>query len=337
MNVLDFPRSSVRRSEESRADGRDDAQGVQAQERRRARAHEGPEHGPIGDERGDQQRVDRQPRGARHERRDEDRGQAVPLVLHRARRQDRRHRAGVAGEEGQERPALQAHAVHHPIGDHGRPGHVARVLEDAEEEEEDQDLRKEDQHRSHAGPHAVDEQVANPRVRQMSGHPRPRGRDQPLDPVHERRRPREDRLEDQRARRPGRSAAPRRGAGARRRAAPGSSRGPRPGIRPCAPARAPVDASRRRRPPSGAGRPAGRSTPPGTAVPVSAPRSATSCRKRWIASTPRPERTAACTTSTPSSSASVPGGSSHPAAPARRTCSGRAAWGCPSPGSARTA
>jgi hypothetical protein len=58
------------------------------------------EEGDVGDEGGDEEHVDGQARGAGHEGRDEDGGEAVALVLDSAGGHDGGHRAGIGGEQG---------------------------------------------------------------------------------------------------------------------------------------------------------------------------------------------------------------------------------------------
>ena len=74
-----------------------------------ARALSEAEQLPVGQKRRDDQGVDRQARRTGHERRDQDGGRAVALVLDGARGQDRRHRAGVGRKQRDERFALQPH------------------------------------------------------------------------------------------------------------------------------------------------------------------------------------------------------------------------------------
>ena len=114
---------------------------------------------PVRHERRDDQRVDRQPRRAGHERRDQNRRHALALVLDGARRHDRRHRAGIRRQQRNERLAVEPDGAHHAVGDERGAREVARVLEHADEEEEQKDLRKEDQHRLHAVPEAIAHQA----------------------------------------------------------------------------------------------------------------------------------------------------------------------------------
>ena len=87
--------------------------------------------------------------------------------------------------------------MHESVGDHRRASHVPGVLHDRDEEEEDQDLGEEDEHRPHPGPHSVHQQGAEPGIGQHTRNVFARGSDQRLGGVHEGYRPREDGLEDQ--------------------------------------------------------------------------------------------------------------------------------------------
>ena len=121
----------------------------------------------IRNERRDDQRVDRQARRAGHERRDENGGDSLALVLDGARGHDRRHSAGVGGEQRDERLAVEADGAHDAVGDERGAGEVARVLEHADEEEEQKNLRQEDEHGLHAVPQAVAQKRAEPVVRKQ--------------------------------------------------------------------------------------------------------------------------------------------------------------------------
>ena len=100
------PRNDRVAQQQRRADAADDAEHIQpeqheplqVQETDRARRNES----------GDEQRVDRQPRGAGHERRREDRGDPIAPIRNHARRHDRRHRAGEARQQRDHRLTRQA-------------------------------------------------------------------------------------------------------------------------------------------------------------------------------------------------------------------------------------
>ena len=126
-----------------------------------------PSEQAVGDERRDDQRVDGQPRRAGHERRDQDGGESLALVLDGARGHDGRHSAGVGGEQRDEGFAVESDGAHDAVGDQRGAGQVAGVFQHADEEEEQQDLRQEDQHGLHAVPQAVAQQQAQPVVGQQ--------------------------------------------------------------------------------------------------------------------------------------------------------------------------
>jgi hypothetical protein len=64
---------------------------------------------------------------------------AMPVlrVVDGARGHDARHRAGVAGEHGDEALPVQAHATHHAVHEERGARHVAALLQQADEGEED--------------------------------------------------------------------------------------------------------------------------------------------------------------------------------------------------------
>ena len=179
-----------------RGDRREKSEDVEAEQRGGAGAQKGADERRLREERRDDQGVDGESRRAGHERGDEDRRDPVALVLDRARRQDGRYRAGVGGKEGNERLPLEADLRHRPVGDQGRAREVARVLQDADEEEEEEDLREEDHDRTDARPDALDEELAEDARREHRSEPRAGGADGPVDEVHEGRGGVEDRLED---------------------------------------------------------------------------------------------------------------------------------------------
>ena len=121
-----------------------------------------PQEKTIGNERRDDERVDGQARGAGHEGRDEDGGEALALVLDGARGHDGGHGAGVGGEQRDESLAVEADGAHHAVRDERGAGEIAGVFQDANEEEEQQDLRQEDEDGLHAVPQAVAQQQAQP-------------------------------------------------------------------------------------------------------------------------------------------------------------------------------
>ena len=132
--------------DESRRDAEDDARDVDKEDelprilREKRRAKQNP---------------DRELRPAAHERRHEDREEAVALRLERARRHDRRHRAAEADEHRDERLARKPDSPHEAIHHERRAGHVAGVLEKREGEEHEADRRQEREDGLHGGSRAV--------------------------------------------------------------------------------------------------------------------------------------------------------------------------------------
>ena len=145
----------------------EEAQHVKPQHDHGAQADDAAEKEVIGNERGDNQRVDGQARRAGHEGRDHDGGDALALVLDGAGGHDRRHGARVCREQRDEGLAVEPDGTHDAVGDEGGAGEVAGVLQHADEEEEQQDLRQEDEHGLHAVPQAVSQQQAQPIVGQQ--------------------------------------------------------------------------------------------------------------------------------------------------------------------------
>ncbi len=146
-----------------RCNGSDKPKNIQPQHRSRASSQEEAHQRPVRNERRDDQQVNRKPRRAGHERRDQNGGDAVALVLDGARRHDGRNRAGVGGKQRDEALALQADAGHGAVRDHRRARQIARIFQNADEQEQQQDLRQEHNHRSHAGPNALLHQRAQRR------------------------------------------------------------------------------------------------------------------------------------------------------------------------------
>ena len=156
--------------------------------------------------------VNRQPRGAAHERRDEDGDEAVLAVLDGARGHDAGDGAGKRAEHRDEGFAVQADLRHQPIHDEGGARHVAGVLENPEEEEEDENLRQEDDDAADAGDDAVGEQAVQVAVRHLAFTQSASARVAGVDPIHRILRDGEDAEKHQRHHRRGRRPSPRRDA-----------------------------------------------------------------------------------------------------------------------------
>jgi hypothetical protein len=117
----------------------------------------------------------RKPRAAGHERRDHDRREAVVPVLDRARGHDSGNGAGEGREEWKEGASREADRSHHAIHDEGGARHVARVLHERDEEEEDRELGEERGHGARARDHPIHEERAD----RTGGQRRVRGSAEP--------------------------------------------------------------------------------------------------------------------------------------------------------------
>ena len=122
--------------------GRADERRHRAEEVARRERHGGVER--LADEQhARQEHVDRQPRRAAHERRDEDRREPIAAIRNQPGRHDPGQRAGVAREQRHERVAGQAEAAEQPVHHERGAREIAGVLEQADEEEQQADLRQE--------------------------------------------------------------------------------------------------------------------------------------------------------------------------------------------------
>ena len=117
------------------------------------------EHALVGDARGDEQGINRQPRRTTHQRRDQDGYQPVLRGFNRACRHDARNRAGKRAEHRYETLPVQANLAHQAVHQERRARHVAGVLQKTDEQKQQQDLRQENNHRAHTGNHAIHQQT----------------------------------------------------------------------------------------------------------------------------------------------------------------------------------
>ena len=119
---------------------------------------------------------------------------STSIVVNRSRRfsrgsggQDARYGAAEAHEHGDEALAVQPEAMHEPVDEEGRPRHVARVLQEGEAEEEEDDVGEEDDDAADAANDPIDEQGAQGRVglgRPQSRDPASEGLEALLEPAH---------------------------------------------------------------------------------------------------------------------------------------------------------
>lgn len=100
-------------------------------------------------------------RRAAHKR-DEQHGHfPITLGRERARCHDGRNRAAEADEHRNKAAARQADAAQQLIHDKRNARHVARVLQNCEEEEQHHDYRQKAQHAADAGKHAVNDKAVD--------------------------------------------------------------------------------------------------------------------------------------------------------------------------------
>ena len=138
----------------------------------------------MGEESPGEQDEDRQPAGAGHEWNDGDRDEAAFAALDGSGRHDRRHVAAEAHHHRDEGLAVKADPVHQLIDDERGARHVPGVLHYRKEEIENQYVRQEHQHTSHAGDHTVHEKILEPSVLHKVRDEIPELPHQPVDPVH---------------------------------------------------------------------------------------------------------------------------------------------------------
>ena len=91
---------------------------------------------------------------------------------------------------------MQPEPSHDAVHQVGHTGHVARVLHDPDDEEEQEDLGQEDEHAADAGDHPVSEEVAEERFRHHHRDPVRDLREHGLDEADRGVGPAEERLED---------------------------------------------------------------------------------------------------------------------------------------------
>ena len=156
-------------------DGQDDAQQVDAQQRR---------GGAPREERPSEKHKDGQPPGAGHERDNGDGDQPALAALDAARGHDGRHIAAKTHHHGDETLSVQADPVHEFVDNKRRAGHVAAVLHDGDEEVQDHDVGQEHQHAAHAGNDTVHHQVLHPAFAHEVAHFFSQPRYTGVNPVH---------------------------------------------------------------------------------------------------------------------------------------------------------
>ena len=145
----------------------------------------------------DHEHINRQARGTTHERRNKDRGQAGPRILDGAGGEHAGNGASVTRKHGHEAFAVQPAPSEHFVHKERAARHVARVFEERDEKEEDENLRKKDDHAADAADDAVDDEALQDRpAAEQRRDERLDRSNSLLDPPHERTGPRVDRLKD---------------------------------------------------------------------------------------------------------------------------------------------
>ncbi|MPN16869.1 hypothetical protein SDC9_164216 [bioreactor metagenome] len=151
---------------------------------------EGKDHqpAPAGEEGGGDQGVYRQPGGAGHEGDEHDGQPPVFLVFHGARTHNCGHRAAKAHQHGDEGLARQAEAAQQPVHDKGGAGHIARILQQREEEKQEGNLRQKAQNAADPAHNAVQNQAHKPGGHSGCRHEplqasRQKAADEPVHPV----------------------------------------------------------------------------------------------------------------------------------------------------------
>ncbi len=110
--------------------------------------------------------------GAAHVGRQQNGHLPVPVRGHGAGGHDGGNGAAEADEHGHEAPARQADLPQQPVHDEGHPGHVARVLQDGQEEEKGHDNGQKAQYAAHSGEDAVDDQAVDHGIDAVGGQSR---------------------------------------------------------------------------------------------------------------------------------------------------------------------
>ena len=129
----------------------ENAQGVQPNHRHRL-------PGP-GEEGGDQHGINRQLGRAAHEGGQQNGHLPVPLAGERPGGHDRRNGTAEANEHGHEAAARKAQLPKRPVHDEGHTGHIARILQNGQEEEQRHNGGQKAQHTAHTGADAVHHQA----------------------------------------------------------------------------------------------------------------------------------------------------------------------------------
>ena len=131
------------------------------------------------------QRVDREARRTAHEGHRERRGQAGLGVFDGAGGEEAGNRAREAGKQRHETLAVEPAPTEQTIHDERRARHVAAVLQDADEQEKDEDLRQEGEEGPDPADHAIRDQALDHRQAGEGGrHHRLEPIDAAGDPLH---------------------------------------------------------------------------------------------------------------------------------------------------------
>ncbi len=150
---------------------------------------------PAREQQARQQHVHRQPCRATHERQHQNRREPVAPARNQARAHDGGHGAGMRGQQRNERLPRQAKPREESIVHECRAGEITRVFQQADEEEQQHDLRQEHDRARDAADHAVDQQIAKRTRRQQLPHHRSQAGEDGLDQIHGQRGQGEERPE----------------------------------------------------------------------------------------------------------------------------------------------
>ena len=109
-----------------------------------------------------EEQVHGQTGAAAHERNHQHSERPVPSVLYLLGGHNRGYIASEAYQHRDEGASVQAHEVHDLVHKEGRASHIAGVLKQGEEEEHNDYVRQEGEHRAHALHHSVRQHAGEP-------------------------------------------------------------------------------------------------------------------------------------------------------------------------------
>ena len=142
-----------------------------------------------------EQHVHGKPRRATHERRDQDRRKAIPAIGNQSRGHDARKRARVRRQQRHERVTRQPETAQQPVHHEGRARKIARVLEQADQEEQQADLRQEDDRAGDAADDSLRDEIVHEAFRNHPARDLAEPGERRLDQIHRQGRERKERVE----------------------------------------------------------------------------------------------------------------------------------------------